>query len=62
MSGEALPVPVVLVTAVHPAHGVILSRQHILLEQLLKIGGLEGGGELNKTPFVSRNIFHHASN
>ena len=33
---ETLPVPVILVAAIHGAHGVTLRGLHVLLEELLK--------------------------
>ena len=36
MPHETLPVPVILVAAIHGAHGVTLRGLHVLLEELLK--------------------------
>ena len=38
MPHETLPVTVILVAAIHGAHGVTLRGLHVLLEQLLKGG------------------------
>ena len=55
-----LPVPVVLVTAVHPAHGVALRGHHVLLEQFLQTR-YQGSNQNHNLPSKIDSLIHYVS-